>query len=570
MQRLLNSHRPRRAALAAPLAVALVLALFGVLFAAPALAIEGPAFDGKTHHGPGAHALTNVRIVQAPGRIIDNGTLVIRDGIIVAVGSGVEVPADAKVWDLEGSTLYPGLIETFATFDVSEPEEGEDEPAGLHPNPLVHPERAAGDHLNDDGAVKKLRAAGFTVAVMVPEPGIFRGQSATVATGDGGVGNNLLQAGVAQNVRFRTLGFGAGYPTSIMGAMALLRQVTADARWHQSAQAAYDADSSQSRPVYNSSLAAFVPATKGQQRVVFEAADVDQLLQIGDLASELKLDALVVGNGDEYQRLDEVKATGLTLMLPVKFPDAPKVPGEDAEDDLSIGLEALRHWKHAPENPQRLLDAGVPFVFTSHQLSDPKKIHEHLATAVERGLDAEAALAALTTGPAKILGLETSVGTLDVGKAAHVLVTEGDLFAEKTKIRDVWVDGERFALKDVKPPSVDPLGTWEILIKAGGFELPATVILTGSIDDLGGTVESPQGNLAISSAEVSGDTVYIEIDMAAVGQPGTLTLDMKIDGESTSGSGTSPQGEFNFTGNRTAKPDAEPELVLGADEEVAR
>ena len=360
MQRTLNAHRPRRSALAATLAVALVLALFATLVATPALAIEGPAFDGKTHHGPGAHALTNARIVQAPGRTIDNGTLVIRDGVIVAVGSGVEAPADAKVWDLEGATLYPGLIETFATFDVAEPEEGEDEPAGLHPNPLVRPERDAVSHLTDDGAVKKLRAAGFTVAVMVPEPGIFRGQSATVATGEGGVGSNLLQTGVAQNVRFRTLGFGAGYPTSIMGAMALLRQVTADARWHQSAHAAYDADTSQGRPVYNASLAAFVAAAGGQQRVVFEAADVDQLLQIGDLASELKLDSLVVGNGDEYQRLDEVKATGLTLMLPVKFPDAPKVPGEDADDDLSIGLEALRHWKHAPENPQRCSTPAFP------------------------------------------------------------------------------------------------------------------------------------------------------------------------------------------------------------------
>ena len=396
----------------------------------------------------------------------------------------------------------------------------------------------------------------------MPEAGIFRGQSALVATGDGGVGHNLLARGVAQNIRFRTLGFGAGYPTSIMGAMSLLRQVTADARWLAEAQAAYEANPSQSRPAYNTSLAAFAAAAQGKQRVVFEAADVDRLLQIGDLAEELKLDALVVGNGDEYHRLGEVKSSGLTLMLPVKFPDAPKVPGEDAEDDLSIDLESLRHWKHAPENPQKLLEAGVPFVFTSHSLSDPKKIHDHLATAVERGLDADKALAALTTGPAKLLGLETSVGSLDVGKAAHILVTEGDLFAEKTKIRDVWVDGRRFALKDVKPPSVDPLGTWEILIKAGGFELPATVILTGSVDDLGGSVESPQGNLAISSAEVSGDTVYVEVDMAAAGAPGTLSFEMKIDGDSTSGSGSSPQGDFAFTGNRTSKPDAKPELEV--------
>jgi hypothetical protein len=245
-------------------------------------------------------------------------------------------------------------------------------------------------------------------------------------------------------------------------------------------------------------------------------------------------------------------------MLPVKFPDAPKVA---EADDLTVSLETLRHWKAAPENPQRLLEAGVPFVFTSFHLSDPKKLHEHLTVAVERGLSADAALAALTTGPAKLLGLEKTLGTLDVGKTASILVTDGELFQDKTKIRDVWVDGNPYPLKDIKPPSVDPVGTWEIVIKAGSFEMPATVKLTGTVDDLSGSIESPQGNLAISSAEVSGDTVYVEADMTVVGVPGALTLNMKIDGESTSGSGESPQGDFTFTGSRTSKPDAEPEVI---------
>ncbi|MDA8015974.1 MAG: amidohydrolase family protein [Thermoanaerobaculia bacterium] len=557
MQRILNAVRSGRAPalVAASWAAAIVL----VLSTGPGFAIEGPAFDGKAHHGPGAHALTNVRIVQAPGRVVDNGTLVMRDGVIVAVGADVEAPSDAKVWDLEGATLYPGLIESFATFEVPEPEAGDEPAAGLHPNPLVRPERQAAAHANNDGLAKKLRSAGFTAAVLVPKQGMFRGQSVAVATGDGGVGPNLLRDRVAQNVRFRTLGFGAGYPTSIMGAMALLRQVTSDARWHAAAHAAHEADPSQSRPVFNASLAALGPATRREQRVVFEARDVDRVLQIADLASELEFDALVVGNGDEYQRLDEVAATGLTFLLPVKFPGAPNVP---EDDDLSVGLGTLRHWKQAPENPLRLQEAGVSFVFTSHELNDPKKIHEHLATAIERGFDADAALAALTTGPAELFGLDETLGTLDAGKAAHVVVTEGDLFAEKTKIRDVWVDGKRFALKDVQPPSVEPLGTWEVVIKAGGgFEMPATVVLTGSIDDLGGSVDSAQGTLPIASAEVSGDTVYVEVDMAPSGTPGMLTFEMKIDGENTQGSGTSPMGEFTFTGSRISKPEADPEVI---------
>ena len=159
MQRTLNAIRLRRAAVAVPLAAAVAVLLLALL-AAPSLAIEGPAFDGKTHHGPGAHALTNARIVQAPGRVIENGTLVVRDGIIVAVGADIEAPADARVWDLEGATLYPGLIETHATFDVPKPGEGDDEPAGLHPNPLVRPERDAADFSSSESTVKKLRGGG--------------------------------------------------------------------------------------------------------------------------------------------------------------------------------------------------------------------------------------------------------------------------------------------------------------------------------------------------------------------------------------------------------------------------
>lgn len=552
MQRTLIATRRTRRTL--PLAAFATLAL---LATAPAPAeVVGPAFDGRTLHGPGAHALTGARIVQAPGRVIENGTLVVRDGIIEAVGADVEIPADARVWELEDATLYPGFVETFSTLDVEEPEDEDEMPAGLHPNPLVRPGRHASAHAGGKDVAKKLRGAGFTVAVLVPEPGILRGQSVAIALGDGGLGDNLLRDDVAQNVEFRTLGFGAGYPTSIMGAMALLRQVVADARWHAEAHAAYAAEAGQSRPAYNASLAALGAAVTGRQPVVFDADDVDQMLQIGDLARELKLKALVVGNGDEYQRLDEVKAGGLTILLPVKFPDAPKVK---EDDDLSVDLAALRHWKSAPENPLRLHEAGVPFVLTSARLSDPKKIHEHLTVAVERGLPADAALAALTTGPAKLLGLEGRLGTLDAGKAANIVVTEGELFQEKTKIRDVWVDGEIYKLKDIKPPTVDPAGTWELVIKAGGFELPVTVNLVGTVDDLSGSVESPQGNLVIDSAEVSGDTVFVEVDMTPAGAPGTLTFDMKIDGDSTSGSGTSPQGDFTFTGSRTAKPD--PEVV---------
>lgn len=579
-----RSSLARRGGLASlPLFSFLLLVLVALAATAPLGAEDAP---GTVEREPGAHALVDVRIVQGPGRVIESGTLVIRDGVIEAVGADVEVPADARVWEFGESgedggedtgddsednrvTLYPGLVESFHPVALPEAEEDDAAPAGADPNARVRPERDATPHAYDEKAYEKLRQAGFTTAVMVPEPGIFRGRSVAVSLGSGGLRHNLLRRDVAQNVQLETGSFGGGYPTSTMGAVALVRQRLIDAAWHADARAAWEENPAQRRPEYSVSLAALEDAAAGRETVVFESDDANDLLRLARIADEFGLDAAFVGGGDEYRWLDEVAAAlaengeGRHLILPILFPEPPTV-GE--EDDLEIDLETLRHWKLAPENPLRLHEAGVGFSLTSHHLGDAKKLHQNLAQAIERGLPADVALAALTTVPAEELGLERVVGTLDPGKAANVLVVEGDLFREKTTIRDVWVDGRVFELRDVEPPTVEPAGTWEMTISAAGgaFQLPVTIELAGAADDLSGTLTSPQGELPISSAEVSGATVYLEVDMSATGASGMLTVNMTIDGETAKGSGTSPQGDFEISGRRTAKPDPEWSLTQGA------
>lgn len=505
---------------------------------------------------PGIHALTGARIVVAPGQVIESGTLVVRDGIIEAVGADVEPPADARVWELEGLTLYPGLIESFHLQDWPTPEGDAPAPQGGHPNRLVQPERDMARHAFDEDEWKKLRAAGFTSAVVVPEPGLFRGTSVLVNLGDDLAGS-LLRRGVAQNATLQTNNFQDGYPGSLMGSIALFRQTLLDARWYSDARAAYAKNPAQARPESSTALEALGDVARGRAPIVLEARDVDDLLRLARLADEFDLDATLVGHGDEYKRLDSVVASGRPLILPVDLPDAPKV-GE--EDDLSVGLDTLRHWDRAPENPKRLADAGVRFVFTSHGLPSPAKIHPMLARVIERGFDRDATLAALTTEPAKRLGLDGRIGTLERGKIANLVVTEGDLFVESPKIRALWVDGRRYELQDVKPPTVDPLGTWSLVIDAGaGGQMPVQVVLAGSVETLSGHVVGPAGPMPFTEAYVSDDTVHFAIDGSQIGMPGTISFVMKVDGESASGSGTAPEGDFTFQGERTERPD--PEVV---------
>ena len=505
---------------------------------------------------PRAHALKGVHIVVSPGIEIDDGTVILRHGVIEAVGPDVAIPPDAQLWEREGLTVYAGWIEPYAVAPWPTSDDGGAQPQGGHPNPLVTPERDMAWHAFDEGRARKLREAGFTSAVVAPETGLLRGQSALLNLGEGTLGENLLERNVAQHVMLSEVAED-GYPSSLMGSVALARQTFYDARWYVEAKDAFERRPEQARPPFDASLEALAEAARGQQRVVFESEDMLGTLRAMRLAEELSLDAWIVGFGDEYKRLAEIAAAPRPMLLPLAFPDAPEVA---AEDNLSLGLEELRHWRAAPDNPRLLLDAGMTLAFTSHGHSEPKEIHQHLQQAIERGLDPLVALAALTTTPAKLLGMDGRLGTVEVGKMANLLVVEGELFVAKPKIREIWVDGRRYEVKELKPPEVDPLGTWSVVIDSGpGGKIPVELVIRGEIGNLEGTIGSSAGSLPLGSVEVSGKALDVSFDSTPFGMPGTIQFKLSIDGDSASGSGTSPQGPFSLKGKRLSKTDPEVE-----------
>jgi imidazolonepropionase-like amidohydrolase len=405
------------------------------------LALAGATAAGAAETAGGAHALVGARIVVAPGRSLPSGTVVVRDGVIVAVGSHVAVPADARIWDLAGKTLYPGLIDAWVPRAWPE-EKTEQAPQAGHPNPLVRPERSAIDHLRDATQWRALRAAGFTTALLVPERGVLRGRGAVANLGDDPRAS-LLAPDAVQAVRLEVpRGQSDRYPESLMGVVALFRQTLLDARWHRQAHAAYRANPAQARPPYDASLAALEPAAHGETTVAFECDGIFDELRAGRLAAELGLEAWLVGSGEEYQRLGELGERPLPIVLPVAFPERPAVG--DSGDDLAVDLATLRHWDAAPANPARLAAAKLTFALTSFRQKEPKKFWPALAAALERGLTPDAALAALTRIPAELLGLSGRAGALEPGKMANLVVVDGDLFVAEPKIEAVWIDGRRY------------------------------------------------------------------------------------------------------------------------------
>jgi imidazolonepropionase-like amidohydrolase len=505
---------------------------------------------------PDVHALTGVRIVVAPGRVIERGTVVLRDGLIEAVGEGVEPPPDARVWERDGLTVYPGLIEPYAVRSWPEGEsEGEDAPEqrAAAPNPVVHPEREMAVFAADESADARLREAGFTAAAIAPRGGLLRGRSVLLGLGEAPVRDRILIPRLAQNVTLGAIAEG-GYPNSLMGSVALARESFLEADWYRRAQAAYRANPAQRRPGYDASLEALGPAAAGEEPVVLESEDLLGVLRSARLAEELGLRAWLVGSGVEYRRLELVAELAgrldAPMVVPVAFPEAPEV----GADPVDLDLDTLRHWKAAPGNPAALVEAGVTVAVTSHRLDQPKQLHARMATAVEAGLSPEDALAALTTVPARLLGVADRLGTVEPGKIANLVVLEGDLFREETAIQEVWVDGRRIEIEEIEPPAVEPAGTWELQVDTGDNQLPVTMVLEGEAPDLTGHLKVMGAEIQLTGARVSGTSVIIDFDGAGFGIPGPFTMTLEITGDRADGSGDGPPGPYGVRGTRVSGP----------------
>ncbi len=536
------------------------------LFASFVLAQTEPPL-GIRQNTPSVHVFTNAKIIVAPGKTIEKGTMVVRDGVIVAVGEQVDIPADARIWDMSGMTLYPGLIDSYSDVGVpKKPQPGQgDDASQKQPQPEsrgskywnsnVTASRNADELFNPDPkAAEKLRNMGFTSALVVPQKGIFRGTSALFNLGDGKTNELLIKSHIAQQMAFETSN-GDEYPNSLMGSIALIRQTLLDAQWHRDAWLAAAKFPTEPRPEYVADLAALEDVISGKEPVMVETGDELAIFRVQTIAKEFALKYLVRGNGYEYRRLSDVKETGVPIILPINFPDAPSV--STPEDALSVSLQELRHWDEAPENPKRLQDAGVTFALTTSTLKDAGSFPANLRKAVERGLSEDAALAALTTTPAKIFGVDKKLGTLEAGKIANFFVADGNMFKEKTKIQETWIDGKRY---EVKAKVVfDARGTWTALLQKAPIDT-LTMVLKGEADKPSATAKAKGKESKFSTFSLSNMILQGSFTGDSLGLQGIVRMSGTFSGETMIGSGEFANGSsFKWTASRTEPFKAEPD-----------
>ena len=417
-----------------------------------------------------AFALAGGRVIVAPGRVVDPGVVVIRGGVIEAAGAAGQtpIPPDARVYDLKGKVLHAAFLDPYVTADrlagrkPRGPKDDEEaaEPSARGGGGSAAANRAA-DRILPSLTVKarvaeQYRRLGFGAVAAVPSQGVLRGAGAVVNLAEGPLEGRVLRADFGQYVSLDPGGSRESseerrteYPASKMGAVALVRQSLLDALWWRDAEVAYRlSPAGQARPDWDAAAAALVPSAEGRQPVVFDSADVLSFLRAAKIAREMRLEAQYVGGGDEYRLRDEVAAARPNLILRVRFPQPDRLESED--EWLDVTLDRLRRIDRSPSNPKWLRDAGIVFSITTDGLDEPEDLGKRLREAMARGLSKEDALAALTTIPARQLGLADRLGSIEAGKIANLAVETGEPFAEGSRVTEVWIDGSRYEVDEKK------------------------------------------------------------------------------------------------------------------------
>lgn len=476
--------------------------------------------EGLREKSPSVYALVGGKIVVAPGKEIAKGTVVVRDGVITEVRADETAPPDAWKIDISGKTIYPGLIDAYGETSAQSVAQ---QSAAAYWNSNIAPHVQAGLDVDAERETNTiLRQQGVTTRLLAPSSGIIKGYSILAATGADPNKRAVLKEQVAQHLRLTLSfgGFGGGppgtpgtpstqpttprdnYPNSPMGAVALARQALLDAQWYADAWKAVSADATLPRPERSTALQALAGVLVAQPLVIIDAQNHQAVLRADKFAREFSLKAAIRGSGEEYRRLEEIKATGRTIILPVRYARPPDVSTLEAAREAS--LEQLLAWDFSPENPARLDQAGVSIAFTSQGLQDRRQFLAAIRKAVRRGLSKESALKALTITPARLFGVDDKIGTVEVGKMANLVIVDGDLFDEKGKVVESLVDGIRYDTK--KLAEKDIRGTWEFSTKD---ETGAVVALTVTLS--GDSIDSLRGKIRPAAAK-AGDANEVTLD----------------------------------------------------------
>lgn len=497
--------------------------------------------NGVADERPNLYAFTNATIVVDPKTTLTNATMIVRRGVIEAVGTGVAIPAGAVVKDLQGKRIYPALIDLDSDYGMPEiqrtggggggrgsqaPQYESNKKGAYYWNQAIQPEVNAGTLFKANSQkADELRKLGFGTVLVHAHDGIARGAGALVTLADERENEIVLRESASAHYSFSKGTSTQAYPNSPMGSVALLRQAMYDADWYKKGGNKEQTNLSLEALNKLNGLPAF-----------FEAPDRLGILRADKIGDEFGIQYIIKGSGDEYQRIDEVKATGAPLLVPVSFPQAFDV--EDAWDADNVSLAEMKHWEMAPANAGQVAAAGINFALTTAGLRNKTEFWANLRKAIEYGLSEEKALEALTTAPAKLIKADGMLGTIQKGKVANFIITSGNLFSTDNAILENWVQGKQYIV--TSQPTADLRGVYNLTI---GNRANLKLNITGkAADKLEYQVVASDTIKITPKVTLGGDLISMQIQMDRR-NPGTTRLTGYRDGSTLKGEGEMPNGQ---------------------------
>jgi len=570
------------------LAFALALSVLSVWAVFAPMIRRAAAFEGD------AYAIKGGTVVTVTGATIQKGTVIIRNGLIEAVGADIPIPGDVRVIDATGMTVYPGLIDAYTNIGLGTPAptpaqggRGGGQPAP--PAPAIpapagagnaqstatpsgqNPELMASDQLKVTAETfDQQRSVGITTALVAPREGIYQGQSALINLGDAAAEKLIIKNPVSLNVSFGSgRGFGGGYPSSLMGVFAFLRQSLLDAQHYKAAWEHYNRNKRGApRPETDKSLAALQPVIAGALPVAFTANSEREIKRAIGLGEEFGLKFMIAGGLQSYQIADLLKQKNVTVLLSLNYPQRPA----NLEDPESEPLRVLRDRAAAPTSAVALNKAGVRFAFQSGYLSRPSDYIANAAKAIEAGLPKDEAIKAMTIYPAEIFGVAEQLGSIEKGKIANIVVTSGDIFDRRTQVKHVFVDGKPYEVKAPAPAQAGPggrfggrggrpgmeaaaaaaAGSWSITSESPQGPIQLTFNLRQEGATVSGEVTSPFGAFPLTGS-LSGAELRFVFTAKIQDQEISVTGKGSIDGNSIRGSMNAMGQDSNFSGTRTPR-----------------
>ncbi|MCF2445017.1 amidohydrolase family protein [Dyadobacter sp. CY345] len=511
--------------------------VFGLTLTSLCHAQETFPRNGAYDERKGQYAFTNATIVVDSKTTISNGTMLIENGTIREVSKQVKIPAGAVVVDLKGKYIYPSLIDLDSDYGMPEvkrepratgrqtPQLESNKKGAFGWNQAIQPENdASKTFVIDNKKGADLRKIGFGTVLTHPHDGIVRGNGAVVTLTDESANKAILNEKASAHFSFSKGTSSQTYPSSGMGSVALLRQNYYDADWY--AKGGKNQETNISLEAFNQikTLPSF-----------FETNDKYSLLRADKIGDEFGTQYIIKGGGDEYQRLEEIKGTKATLILPLNFPSAYDVT--DPWDAEMITINQLKHWEMAPANASMLAKGGVNFTFTAADLKNKADFWDKIRTAIEFGLPKEKALEALTTTPAKLIKAEGQIGSLKAGMLANFLITSDELFNKENVIYENWIQGKKFIIAPINAPDF-----------RGNYTFSINKESTGKLE-ISGTADKPEYQIILKDTVKVKPKVILANDLLTISyqpekkSPGTVRLTGWISGKNLSGEGILPDGK---------------------------